>query len=221
VQSDAQLDSTTDFDAAAEFDRQAGTLLELGYPGLAGMAAADFTALLAPLRAVAAAGGGVPATPDRAPFVLVVPAKLVPTTATMPLTSLRGRAGGISRLLPDVERFVPTDLAPAPATEPYLLRDVDRGAGFRNWTPDAALAVITGRGRTPLTVEEGVALVTQFPGTLVKNHCYSLAGSRAGDRRVPAVWISKNAPVLGWCWAGNPHTWLGVASAAGRSAVPA
>lgn len=209
------------FDAAAEFDRQVGTLLELGYPGLAGMPAADFTALLAPLRAAAAAGGGLPATADRVPFVLVVPAKLVPTTATMPLTSLRGRAGAISHLLPDVERFLPTEHAPAPATVPYLLRDVDRGSEFCDWRPDDALAVILGRDRTPLTVEEGVALVTQHPATLVKNHCYSLAGSRAGDRRVPAVWISKNAPVLGWCWAGNPHTWLGVASAAGRATGPA
>jgi hypothetical protein len=209
------------FDAATEFDRQVDTLLELGYPGLAGLPPADFTALLAPLRAVAVTAGGDPATPDRVPFVVVVPAKLAPVAATVPLTSLRGRPGGVSRLLPDVERFVPTEHAPAPAAEPYLLVDVDRGAEFRNWTPDAALAVITGRGRSPLTVEEGVALVTHFPATLVKNHCFSLAGSRAGDRRVPAVWISNGAPVLGWCWAGNPHTWLGVASAAGRSAGPA
>ncbi len=204
-------------DAAAEFDRQLGTLLDLGYPALAGLPAADFAALLAPLRSVAVAAGGAPATPDRVPFVVVLPAKLVPVTATMPLTALDGRPGGVSRLLPDVERFVPTDQAPAPATEPYLLVDVDRGAEFRDWTPDAALAVITERGRSPLTVEEGVALVTHFPGTLVKNHCFSLAGARAGDRRVPAVWISKHAPVLGWCWAGNPHSWLGVASCAGRT----
>jgi hypothetical protein len=38
----------------------------------------------------------------------------------------------------------------------------------------------------------------------------------AGDRRVPALWISGGAPKLGWCWAGNPHTWLGSASCATR-----
>ena len=45
-----------------------------------------------------------------------------------------------------------------------------------------------------------------------------LAGSRCGDRRVPALWISEGAPKLGWCWAGNPHTWLGTASAGSRTA---
>ena len=210
-----------DFDAAAEFDRQVGTLLELRYPALAGLPAADFAALLAPLRAAAESCGGAPATPDRVPFVVVVPAKLVPTAAAMPLTALRGRPGAVSRLLPDVERFVPTELAPAPAGEPYLMVDVDRGAEFRNRPPDAALPVITGRGRSPLTVDDGVALVTHFPSTLAKNLCFSLAGSRCGDRRVPALWISKGAPVLGWCWAGNPHTWLGVASCTGRVGLPA
>jgi Family of unknown function (DUF5701) len=205
------------FDTTAEFDRQVDTLLKLGYPALAGLSAADFGALLDPLRAAARACGGGPATPDRVPFVVVVPAKLVPTAAAMPLTALRGRPGTVSRLLADVDRFVPTEHAPVPTGEAYLLVDVQRGAEFRGQPPDAALPVILGRGRSPLTVDEGVALVTQFPTTLVKNHCFSLAGSRCEDRRVPAVWISKGAPMLGWCWAGNPHTWLGSASCAGRA----
>ena len=47
------------------------------------------------------------------------------------------------------------------------------------------------------------------------------------DTRTPALWISggtgrdgkerKGAPKVGWCWAGNRHTWLGFASATGRS----
>jgi hypothetical protein len=121
----------------------------------------------------------------------------------------------VSRLLTDVETFGPSDLAPVPAGDAYLIVDVDRGAEFRDLPPDAALPVIVERGRSPLTVDEGVAVVTHFPGALEKNHCFSLAGSRCGDRRVPAVWISQGAPMLGWCWAGAPHTWLGVASCAG------
>jgi hypothetical protein len=45
----------------------------------------------------------------------------------------------------------------------------------------------------------------------------------------PAVWISngtrrdgaarRNAPKVGWCWAGNRHTWLGFASAAAQVAA--
>jgi hypothetical protein len=207
------------FDAAAEFDRQVETLLERGYPALAGLSAADFAGLLTPLRAAAVAYGGAPATADRLPFVVVVPAKLVPTGAAMPLTALRGKPGAVSRLLPDVDTFGPTDLAPLPVGDAYLMVDVDRGAEFRNLAPDAALPVIVGGGRSPLTVDEGVAVVTHFPGALERNHCFSLAGSRCGDRRVPAVWISKGAPMLGWCWAGTPHTWLGVASCAGREGI--
>jgi len=72
--------------------------------------------------------------------------------------------------------------------------------------------------RTPITVDEGIALITHYPESLEKNNCFSLLGSRCGDRRVPALWISKGAPKLGWCWAGNPHTWLGSASCASRVA---
>jgi hypothetical protein len=36
---------------------------------------------------------------------------------------------------------------------------------------------------------------------------------------VPALWIADRAPKLGWCWDGNPHTWLGTASAAHRLAA--
>jgi hypothetical protein len=67
-----------------------------------------------------------------------------------------------------------------------------------------------------LTIDEGIALVTQKPEAVAKNGGFSLAGSRCGDRRVTALWISDNRPKLGWCWAGNPHTWLGTASCRGR-----
>jgi hypothetical protein len=102
----------------------------------------------------------------------------------------------------------------------YLLVGVDRGEEFCGVRPEDALPVITGRGRTPLTIDEGIAVVTQAPHLLAKNRCFMLSGSRRQDRRVPALWISERAPKLGWCWDGNPHTWLGVASAAGRLAAP-
>ena len=46
-----------------------------------------------------------------------------------------------------------------------------------------ALPVILGRGRTPLTIEEGIAVVTHAPQLLEKNRCFMLSGSRRGDRR--------------------------------------
>jgi len=102
----------------------------------------------------------------------------------------------------------------------YLLFDVDRGGETLNVRPNDALVSITALGRSPLTVDEGIAFITHFPQSLEKNNCFSLLGSRCGDRRVPALWISGKAPKLGWCWAGNPHTWLGSASCASRAGAP-
>ena len=94
---------------------------------------------------------------------------------------------------------------PAATRSPVLVAQVD------------ALSVIASRGRTPLTIDEGLSLATVFPELLVKNHCFMLAGSTRGDKRVPALWISERAPKLGWCFQGVPHSWLGVASARGRA----
>jgi hypothetical protein len=97
--------------------------------------------------------------------------------------------------------------------------DVERGDEFCGVRPNDAVPVILDRGRTPLTIHEGIAFATQHPRSLERNRCYMLAGSRRGDKRVPALWISEKAPKLGWCWAGNLHTWLGIASAGSRGAV--
>ena len=92
------------------------------------------------------------------------------------------------------------------------------GSSIGNFTPAAALESITAQGRSPLTIDEGVAIMTHFADFLMKNNCFSLLASRhEGDQRVPAIWITaEKRPRLGWCWNGNPHTWLGSASAGSR-----
>ncbi|MFI2026771.1 DUF5701 family protein [Streptomyces buecherae] len=229
-------------DAATAFDRQVNNLIELGYPAASGLDAERFAALLAPLREAAVAAtadaanttdatdttdaAGEPgdeAVTGRVPFVLVVTRSVVPIEETMPRTTLhRGRLPGfVDRSFEPgaLERFVATDEVALPGHDAYLVLDVERGEEFCGAAPDDALRTIADRGRTPLTIEEGIALITHFPQVLVKNKCFSLGGSRSGDRRVPALWISQKAPKLGWCWQGNPHTWLGVASAGGRRAA--
>jgi hypothetical protein len=205
------------FDVNAEFDRQVGNLVERGYPAPAGLDEEGFRALVEPLRA-AARGGEHDPEAGRVPFLLVVTRKIAPIEETMPRTTLhRGRLPGFvdhSFESGSLARFTATVDLPAP--DAYLLFDVERGEEFCGVVPDDAMREIAGRGRSPLTIEEGIALVTHFPEVLVKNKCFSLGGSRCGDRRVPAIWISKRAPKLGWCWQGNPHTWLGMASAGSR-----
>jgi hypothetical protein len=106
----------------------------------------------------------------------------------------------------------------SPPARVYALLGVERGEEFCGLAPAAALPALLQRGRTPLTIPEGIALVRAFPALLEKNRCFMLSGSRRGDRRVPALWISGRSPKLGWCWDGNPHSWLGVASTRTRLA---
>ena len=61
-----------------------------------------------------------------------------------------------------------------------------------------------------------MAIWRMHPESIAVNDGISLAASTRGDRRVPAIWISKSRPKLGWCFAGTPHTWLGTASCIGR-----
>jgi hypothetical protein len=134
----------------------------------------------------------------------------------MATTELDGRHGSVNQHAGDIDEFQPIESVAVPESDAYLLVDVQRGSEFCGTAPEPAVATLAGRGRTPLTVAEGIALLTVRPDVLEKNHCFSLAGSRIGDRRVPAIWISKRAPHLGWCFAGTPHSWLGVASTAAR-----
>ncbi len=209
-------------DPAHQFARQVDRLVDLGYPELSGLDHPSFRELLAPLEEPATK---VPEQDD-VPFVLVVTRELVRPEDAVPLLRLVGgsKPGAVDR------NHREGDLAtyrPLPelgfdglgSAKAYLLTGVQRGEEFCNVRPEDALPVILGRGRTPLTIDEGVALVTHAPHLLEKNKCFMLSGSRRDDRRVPAMWISEGAPKLGWCWDGNPHTWLGVASAAERVAA--
>lgn len=187
------------------------------------MTEADFTERLAPLREVAATLPDHPGTeaPGRVGMVLVVTREVVDPERTVPLLRLapRGTRPGIVDRNHGEQGLAPyraTEHVRLPDPAAYLLLDVDRGEEFRGVRPEDALPVVLGRGRTPLTIEEGVAVVTHAPHLLEKNRCFMLSGSRRGDRRVPAMWISDRAPKLGWCWDGNPHDWLGVASTGGR-----
>ena len=116
----------------------------------------------------------------------------------------------------ELESFLPIEAVEIPPKPSYLVTDVDLGAQYRNVTPEDALRSILAEGRSPLTLDEGIALMLEQPESIAKNSGYSLAGSRRRDQRVPAFWVSEGRPKLGWCWDRNPHTWLGTASCGGR-----
>ncbi len=152
----------------------------------------------------------------------VVPFLDVPGTpphAAAEALEWRGKPAALMFEPGELDRFVPIDGIEIPPGTSYLVEGVDTGHEFLNATPNDALAQMLDRGRSPLTVEEGIALIAAHPGILRKNFCFSLPGSRCGDKRVPAIWISDGVAKVGWCWAGNPHTWLGNASCARRSEI--
>ena len=135
----------------------------------------------------------------------------------------------------DVDEFTAIPSVELPQAPIYVIRDLDRGDAMTNWSPAEALPAIEEAGRTPLTLTEGLHWLLQCPEVLERGHCFMTIGSRKPkssgglDARTPAVWISngtgrdgaanRDAPKVGWCWAGNRHTWLGFASAGSRNST--
>ena len=151
--------------------------------------------------------------------VLTLSRDVVPVADAAARVERRGREVVLGHLTPDeLDSFTPIDAVELPAAPAYLAIDVDLGADSRNTRPEDALRDILEAGRSPLTLDEGIALVLQQPEAIAHNWGFSMAGSRRGDQRVPAFWISEGRPKLGWCWDRNPHTWLGTASCSRRSA---
>ena len=197
---------------------QADRLIELGTHEIGGLSAAGPRA---------AAMGAEPRN-----ALLVLHPDCVPASALASLLEHGGKPGFVVADMADVDQFSAIESAVLPAGPLYLVADLHRGDEMANWSPDEALPAITAATRTPLTLGEGIQWLLQQPGVLERNHCFMTIGSRlrtangALDARTPAVWISngtgrdgaenRNAPKVGWCWAGNRHSWLGFASAGSR-----
>lgn len=201
---------------------QARRLIDLGVGRIAGIPDTDLLA----------------AADDATEGALLVPSpQLITPSALAPLLSRSGKSGFVVVDMTDLDDFAPIAGVDIPDGPFYAIDGIDRGEEMLNWSPDEALPAITGAGRTPLTIGEGIAWLLQQPDRLEPNKCFMTIGSRLTrpdgtlDARTPAIWISggtgrdgrerKNAPKVGWCWAGNRHTWLGFASAAGRRALSA
>jgi Family of unknown function (DUF5701) len=198
---------------------QADRLIGLGIHELVGLSATQ-------VRTAAA-------STDARNALLVVHSARVSASTLAPFLEHSGKPGFVVQDMADVDQFTPIDIAAPPFSVLYLLHEIGRGDEMANWSADEALPAITAAGRTPLTLVEGIHWLLQQPEALTRKHCFMTIGSRLRkfdgtlDTRTPALWISngtgrdgaprRHAPKVGWCWAGNRHTWLGFASAAGRS----
>jgi hypothetical protein len=203
---------------ATEFDRQVENLVLKGYPKLAGVTTEAFMELIDPLNATVRELGMADNVygEGHLSFVIVVKIDLIGIDQAMQLIVREGKPGVVNLHPVDPILFKPIDNVELPPSSVYVLVDIDRGEDTINIAPDEAMRLIQEKDRSPLTIDEGIAIITHYPDFLKKNHCFSLLASRCGDRRVPALWLSERRPKLGWCWAGNPHTWLGSASCGRR-----
>lgn len=198
---------------------QTETLIDLGVPALAHVSADRLRAHARRL-------------PDEPGAILAVHPTLLPPSCLATVLSHHGRPGFVVVDMTDLDLFEPIAEVEVPDGPLYLLHDVQRGDELRNWSPDEALPVITASGRSPLTISEGISWLLQEPKLLEPNFCFMTIASRRTrgsrlDARTPAIWISngtgrdgtgnKGAPKVGWCWAGNRHTWLGFASTSHRT----
>lgn len=200
-------------------ERQMKTLLDIRFHDLCGLAEGDFIRRMEGLGSVLETAGEIPIS-GNVPLCIAFRPGLVNLADAMARIEAKSATGVVEMTPLSPDAFQEIDGIQIPQGELYLLLDVDTGRDLLNISPEVALGVIRRRGRTPLIMEEGVALTMQYPELLAdkKNYnCIQMAGSRkAGDQRVPSIWFSKGRPRLGWCWDRNVHTWLGSASAALR-----
>ncbi len=195
---------------------QAERLIELGVHTVSGVAADDLRRL-----ATSSAVGGLLVT-------------ATPPSSLAPLLRRGDRPGFVVEDMTDVDDFLPTEASPLPGAA-YVVMGLDRGDEFADRTPEECLPEILAAGRSPLTLGEGLHWLLQAPEVLERNQCFMTIGSRLRkpdgtyDARTPALWISngtgrdgrdrKHAPKVGWCWWGNRHTWLGMATCAQRQSL--
>ncbi len=198
---------------------QVAALVAAGVPEAAGISPGELAAHAAVLPEVSGA-------------VLAVHPSLAAPGRLAGLLRNGGRPGFVVADMTDVDDFAPIGGLAIPDLPLYLVLGPTRGDELRNASPVEALPAIRGAGRTPLTLNEGISWLLQDPTVLQPGACFMTIGSRKHtgaaqvDGRCPAIWISRgtgrdgptrrNAPKVGWCWAGNMHTWLGHASAASR-----
>ena len=194
------------------------TLLGKGYAGMADLGEAEFKVLFDPLRDAAAE---LEATigDESITFVAVPGRSLAPLDPAAAAIERRGETSTSMFDPGELERFDPIESVDVPDAPAYLIAGVEPVGDTVGLSPEDALARITAAGRSPLTLEEGIALATQFPEAIARNACFQMPGSRCGDRRISSIWLSREIPKLGWCYAGAPHTWLGSASCAARIAA--
>lgn len=178
-----------------EFGRQVECLVEKGYPRCAGMAPKEFIERLDTLKEGLDGFTTYDVDPEkgRLSFVIVVKSDWVSVENAMALVRVGGKKALVQMFPREPGDLGPIDGIAVPDGMAYLVLDIERGGRYNNVVPHEALSSIKRRKRSPLTIDEGIAILTQYPEFVSRNNCFSLLATRcSGDKRVPALWVTQD-----------------------------
>jgi hypothetical protein len=96
------------------------------------------------------------------PFLIVIPPNIASISDQLSLIEYEGR--GVTQFLKD-EDFINSEGILTPA-EPYIVTKVEVGNQLLRVSADSAFEGLAAKGRSPLTISEGAALLTQYPHVL-------------------------------------------------------
>ena len=186
-----------------QFEDQVQRFVDLGFPKAAGISEEAFRSRLEPLREKLEELVGREFPAGHIPFIVVPREKLLALEKEIPLMEVYGKKGFTTLNLSELKT---ADGVEIPESLAYLALDVENGKAMLGRIPDEAVKQFKKEGRSPLTAEEGVAIILQHP-EILKDHYMDLPGSRHDDGKVASLWLSGGEPKLRWSWAGYSGAW--------------
>ena len=195
-----------------EFNRQIENLLKKGLPKLAGMDEKKAASIFEPLKEQLKELSLKEFKEGRIPFVVVPREKLLALEKKIPLMEVEGKKGFTTLDLSELKTAEGVEI---PESMAYLVVDVENGKIMLGKSADEAVKQFKKEGRSPLTAEEGVAIILQHP-EILKDHYMDLPGSRHGDGGVADLWLYEGKPLLHWLWASYSVAKWGSASCGSR-----
>ena len=157
-----------------EFEKQVDTLIEKKYPDFIGISPDVFKKRVLILKKYLTNIASYEHNLDegKLPFVIVVKQSLLDIEKAVSLT-YRERKQSLTNMFPHTPaEFLPISDVTIPESDIYLLVNIDRGKETRNIRPNEALQSILKQNHSPLTIDEGIAILTHYPQFLQKNNCF-------------------------------------------------
>lgn len=200
-----------------EFERQVETITGREYSEASGIKPDEYRKIFEPLkeRIREIAQREKEMKEGHIPFVIVIKSDVIAPEKKMPLIELEGKKGYTTMDADTIKGFKPIEGVKIPNGKAYLAVDIETGKTSLGKTPDEATKKIKSEDRSPLTLDEGVALITHHP-EILNDHYVWAPGSRHGGGGVADLWLSGGEPELGWNYSDGSDSRWGSASCGSR-----